>query len=471
MSAHHVVVDGSNIATEGRTAPSLQQLDDAVRAFLAQHPHDVVTVVVDATFGHRIDASERQRYEEAVLAGEIVSPPAGAIGRGDAFVLLIADRADATVLSNDSFQEFHGQYGWLFDEGRLVGGKPVEHVGWVFLPRTPVRGPASRKSIKDAKQGAGTSPAPSRRRAKKAPAKDDADTKAPAKRSRGSRAAAPAPAPTDDTSSEQKSTATDSGRRRKRGGSTEPLNAPMVFIEFIAEHPLGSEVDGVVDRFSSHGAYVTIGDAQCYIPLKAMDDPAPRRARDVLTLGESRTFVVQSFDTPRRGIDLALPGFATAEPEQEEDGVDDAGAAPSPAGDQLASNEPATTTSRTRRTTPVATKKTAAKKAPAKKAPAKAAAKKAPAKKAPAKKAPAKKAPAKKAPAKKAPAKKAPAKKAPAKKAPAKKAPAKKAPAKKAPAKKAPAKKAPAKKAPAKKAPAKKAPAKKAPAKKAPARR
>ena len=32
--------------------------------------------------------------------------------------------AGATVLSNDSFQEFHGEYEWLFDKGRLIGGKP-----------------------------------------------------------------------------------------------------------------------------------------------------------------------------------------------------------------------------------------------------------------------------------------------------------------------------------------------------------
>ena len=76
-----------------------------------------------------------------MLAGELVSPPAGAIGRGDAFVLQIADKADAVILSNDSFQEFHGQYPWLFDEGRLIGGKPVPGLGWVFLLRTPVRGP------------------------------------------------------------------------------------------------------------------------------------------------------------------------------------------------------------------------------------------------------------------------------------------------------------------------------------------
>ena len=146
MSLKHVVVDGSNIATEGRTAPSLAQLDDAVRTFIEEYGADRLTVVVDATFGHRIDESERAAYEEAVLAGEVVSPPAGAIGRGDAFVLQIADKAGATVFSNDSFQEFHGDYDWLFDEGRLIGGKPVPEVGWVFVraPRCvgrPVVGP------------------------------------------------------------------------------------------------------------------------------------------------------------------------------------------------------------------------------------------------------------------------------------------------------------------------------------------
>ena len=79
-------------------------------------------------------------------------PPAGAIGRGDAFVLQIADKADAMILSNDSFQEFHGEYEWLFDEGRLMGGKPVPHVGWVFVLRSPVRGPTSRRVLRGVKK-------------------------------------------------------------------------------------------------------------------------------------------------------------------------------------------------------------------------------------------------------------------------------------------------------------------------------
>src|SRR6516225_8726345 len=152
----HVVVDGSNIATEGRAMPSLKQLNDAVLAYIEEHPDDLVTVVVDATFGHRIDPREVAEFDAAVENNELVSPPAGAIGRGDAFVLTIANKAGATILSNDSFQEFHGDYPWLFDEGRLIGGKPVPHVGWVFVPRAPVRGPISRRAVRAKKGGRAT---------------------------------------------------------------------------------------------------------------------------------------------------------------------------------------------------------------------------------------------------------------------------------------------------------------------------
>ena len=147
MDSSYVVVDGSNIATEGRSAPSLAQLDEAVRQFQAEFPEDEVIVVVDATFGHRIDPSERSAFDEAVAHAELVSPPAGAVGRGDAFLLRVAERVGGRVLSNDSFQEFHGEHPWLFQEGRLIGGKPVPGVGWIFTPRNPVRGARSRASV------------------------------------------------------------------------------------------------------------------------------------------------------------------------------------------------------------------------------------------------------------------------------------------------------------------------------------
>src|ERR1700678_4463278 len=240
MPARQVIVDGSNLATEGRSLPSLGQLDQAVREFLAENPSDVVTVVVDASFGHRIDPSELPTFEEAEVAGGVVWRPAGAIGWGDAFLLRIAEKTGATVLSNDSFQEFHGEHDWLFERGRLIGGKPVPGVGWIFTPRTPVRGPKSREAVKEAKRQRGSDDVAER-----------PSVSRPRSRGRKVEAAIATAA------HEVTPPAETARRRRRRAGEppAEPINEPLAFITFIAAHPLGSEVEGAVETFSSHGAF------------------------------------------------------------------------------------------------------------------------------------------------------------------------------------------------------------------------
>ncbi|MEY2973854.1 MAG: hypothetical protein RIR49_274 [Actinomycetota bacterium] len=426
----HIVVDGSNIATEGRSKPSLQQLSDAVTAFMADHPAAAVTVVVDATFGHRIDASERAEFDEAVANNELVAPPAGAIGRGDAFVLTIADKSGATVLSNDSFQEFHAQYDWLFDEGRLVGGKPVPHVGWVFVARTPVRGPVSRKATKEAARSRGGA-------AKSAKSDKAASRPSPL-------ASQPMPVPTapppgraaaSGRATASPAAASETAAAPGRGGS--PVNEVMPFLEFVERHPVGTSCTGVVESYASHGAYVRVGDVAVYLPLRLMGDPPPRSARSVLSVGEAVTVVIAGFVPARRSIDAGLPGVQVDAPEADEP------------------------------TSPAAGRKAAAKKAPTKKA----STKKAPTKKAAAKEVATEKVAATQASAEKVASEKAPAKKASSKQTPVKKAAAEKVTAKKAPAKKSPATKAATEKAPATKAPVKKSPAKKTAAKKVRARK
>jgi ribosomal protein S1 len=99
--------------------------------------------------------------------------------------------------------------------------------------------------------------------------------------------------------------------RRGRGrGPAEPVNEPLAFISFIADHQPGTEVEATVDSFTSHGAFVTSNGARCYVPLTGLGEPPPRSAKDVLNRGETRTFVVQALDPPRRGIELALPDVA-----------------------------------------------------------------------------------------------------------------------------------------------------------------
>ncbi len=522
----HVVVDGSNIATEGRSLPSLAQLSEAVGSFMEEHPDTTITVVVDATFGHRIDKKEAAEFEAGISNNELVAPPAGAIGRGDAFVLSIAQKAGASILSNDSFQEFHADYDWLFDEGRLIGGKPVPHVGWVFVNRSPVRGPVSRKAMQGAKVRGGT-----KRGTRKAAAGSGSPLanepmpvpKSPpprraatgADQSSGGNGVVPAPvapAPT------------------PRAG--EVVNELMPFLEFVEHHPIGTSVNGIVDAYSSHGAYISIGTdgVRGYIPLRLMSDPPPPSARKVMQIGEAVTVVVVSFAAARRSIDCAMPDMAgrapvetdalaadPVEPQRsgrrgrgrkvaEVPAADDrpadfeaatstveSAAAELPATDAA----PAPTSRRTRaKKSTAAAPLTAGEPAPTavdgaatdgaapatKVAPKKAAAKKAPAKTAPAKTAPAKTAPAKKAPAKKAAAKTTAARKTTAKNVPATKTPATTnaphttAPAgnttvETVPAPPAAVESAPARKSQAKKAAAKKSPAKKSPARKAAARK
>ena len=468
----HVVVDGSNIATEGRSLPSLAQLNEAVMSFMEEYPDASVTVVVDATFGHRIDKKEVKEFEDGIANNELVAPPAGAVGRGDAFVLSIAQKANASILSNDSFQEFHGDYEWLFDEGRLIGGKPVPHVGWVFVDRVPVRGPVSRKATGGSRGGG--------RRASKS------DTKESKRSGRKASAAAmePMPVPTSPPPSRSKPAAesepSSKGAKRSTPKGGEPVNDLMPFLEFVEHHPVGTSVNGTVESYSSHGAYITIGEngVRGYVPLRLMGDPAPTSARKVMKLGESVTLVVVSFAPSRRSIDCALPDMAdqAIAAAAEDAAAETKGAEPAP--DAAATGDaPAKKSGAKKRAS--ADKSTPARKRSAKKP---AAEKAAPKKRAPAKRTAAKKPAAKKRGARPAdeqaaattpPETTASAEKAPATKTTAKKAAAKKAASKKrAPAKKTAAKKTAAKKAPAKKTAAKKsAGKKKAPAKKAPAKR
>ena len=312
----HVVVDGSNIATEGRSLPSLAQLSEAVMSFMEEHPDTAITVVVDATFGHRIDKKEVKEFEEGISNNELVAPPAGAVGRGDAFVLAIAQKSNASILSNDSFQEFHADYEWLFDEGRLIGGKPVPHVGWVFVDRVPVRGPVSRKATSK-----GGSKGGSRRGAKK----DGAESERRSGRKASDAASQPMPVPKSPppgrspkasgrqvTEVEVEAAPAASRPSVPKAGDT--VNELMPFLEFVEHHPVGTSVNGTVESYSSHGAYISIGEngVRGYVPLRLMADPAPPSARKVMKLGESVTVVVVSFAPLRRSIDCALPDMAQA---------------------------------------------------------------------------------------------------------------------------------------------------------------
>ena len=276
-----------------------------------EHPDDMITVVVDATFGHRIDPRRCRSSTPPSRTTSSSSPPAGAIGRGDAFVLTIANKAGAVILSNDSFQEFHGEYPWLFDEGRLIGGKPVPHVGWVFVPRVPVRGPVSRRAVRDAGRHA-----PGRRHprpAQQAGVRADAGAQGAAARCRRPRAAR-RPTPAEVPAPPRSRTG---GRRRRptprRRVRHAPMNELLPFLEFVERHPIGSTRRGhdrvvlVARRLRDRRRRARLRPAA--VPRRSARPAAPATC---WPWASTVPFVVVSFNAPRRGIDLAVPGFQPA---------------------------------------------------------------------------------------------------------------------------------------------------------------
>jgi hypothetical protein len=286
----HVVVDGSNVATEGRTSPSLKQLNEAVLSFMKEFPSCKITVVVDATFGHRIDKRETSEFNSAINNNELVAPPAGAVGRGDGFVLTIAEKIGASILSNDSYQEFHEQYPWLFNSGRLIGGKPVPNVGWVFIERLPVR-PSATKSVKKASREANRPmPVP----------------KAPPPASK-----LPAPKQNTQVAKQNAPAAKTPAPKLSAKPKAATINELSPFLEFVENYPVGSKVKGVVDQYSAHGVYVKIGDVRGYLPLRLMATPAPRSAREHVKIGQQVNLSVDSFVASRRSIDVAIVGTVT----------------------------------------------------------------------------------------------------------------------------------------------------------------
>ena len=283
-----MVVDGSNLATEGRTSPSLKQLHEAVLSFMNEYPDTKVTVVVDATFGHRIDKREVAEFNDAIDNNELVSPPAGAVGRGDGFVLTIAKKIGATVVSNDSYQEFHQDHPWLFDGGRLMGGKPVPLVGWVFIDRLPVR-PSAAKSVKKASREANR-PMP-------IPRTPPPNIKLAAKTKTTTASATTASASTQSASARTK--------------PTTAVNELTPFLEFVEKYKIGSKVKGTVETYSAHGVYVRIGNVLGYLPLRLMSNPPPRSAREFVKIGQQVSLVVSSFTASRRSIDVGIVGLVT----------------------------------------------------------------------------------------------------------------------------------------------------------------
>ncbi|MEV6050841.1 Hsp70 family protein [Streptomyces sp. NPDC052107] len=145
---HTLVVDGSNLAWIGHSPsrpgvyeeedrPSFAQLLSARDALAKKFPHADIHVVVDATFRHKVAQEERPAVDAALSKGEVIQPPAGTEGKGDALVVAIADESGAVVVTNDNYAELQSRHPWLRESGRVLGATHTKGV-WIFTPRTCV---------------------------------------------------------------------------------------------------------------------------------------------------------------------------------------------------------------------------------------------------------------------------------------------------------------------------------------------
>ena len=138
--------------------------------------------------------------------------------------------SDLTILSNDSYQEFHDHYKWLFEPGRLMGGKPVPHVGWVFVDRLPVRPKGDTVPRRGVPNKTAPMPRPTR--------------------------------PPQRTAPTRTSLASTSSSSSSSSQVPSAVNSAYQYEAFVAKYPIGTKVKGAVESFASHGAYVRIGEVE-----------------------------------------------------------------------------------------------------------------------------------------------------------------------------------------------------------------
>jgi len=107
-----IVVDGSNVAYEERTAEGKPRLENLYLAMEALHKqYDRVIVIIDAALHHQID--HPQELEDLLQREVVIQAPAET--EADYFILETADQLGADVLSNDTFRQYHTHWPWIED--------------------------------------------------------------------------------------------------------------------------------------------------------------------------------------------------------------------------------------------------------------------------------------------------------------------------------------------------------------------
>jgi Zc3h12a-like Ribonuclease domain. len=124
-----VVVDASNVAHHVKNAngqPQMSNILAAVRAL--EESEDEFVIIADASLRHDID--DKETYLKLLESENVEEVPAG--NDADHFILDIATREKAKILSNDKFRDYAAEFRniasmripFVIEKGRLTFGKP-----------------------------------------------------------------------------------------------------------------------------------------------------------------------------------------------------------------------------------------------------------------------------------------------------------------------------------------------------------
>lgn len=105
-----VVIDGANVAYEEKSGGGKPKLSNLlkVRRELEERGLDPI-IVVDASLKYDID--DQAQLEKLIQSQVVRQVPAGT--DADFFILDIADRCDARIVTNDQYKDYKDRYPWI----------------------------------------------------------------------------------------------------------------------------------------------------------------------------------------------------------------------------------------------------------------------------------------------------------------------------------------------------------------------
>ena len=124
-----VVVDASNVAHYKKNENSKPQMANILAAVKAlEESEDEFVIIADASLRHEID--DKAQFEKLLESGNVEEVPPG--NDADHFILDIATREKAKILSNDKFRDYAAEFRnissmripFVIEKGRLTFGRP-----------------------------------------------------------------------------------------------------------------------------------------------------------------------------------------------------------------------------------------------------------------------------------------------------------------------------------------------------------